>query len=58
MKLILVIALTAYFFVESEGNQNSLGIMDEVEITDRKGKQSRKHQIHYSFILYIILYSC
>merc|ERR1711872_781363 len=35
MKLILVLALTAYFFVESGSNPNPLRIMDEVEITDR-----------------------
>lgn len=36
MKLILVLALTGCFLVESEGNPNPLRSLYEVEITDRK----------------------
>ena len=48
MKLIVVLAVTAYFVVQSGGNPTPLRNMDEVEITDRRGKYFRKHQIIYS----------
>ena len=38
MKLLLVLAVACYFLVESEGSPNPLRSMEEVEITDRKGK--------------------
>ena len=48
MKLIVVLAVTAYFVVQSGGNPTPLRNMEEVEITDRRGKYFRKHQIIYS----------